>query len=360
MTPAIRLLAEAGNEIDLIVSDNGSHETLRGNPYINRTYLWIERDGWLKNLLRLRSKLQLEKYETAYALYPNGRRENTLLFLARASRKKCYVDRKYYYRLLGFLPFTEKIEFEKQHDAISNINLVRGDRSTSSIDEPEVSLSEDAEVVAERFYKSHDLNDKFVVAVQPGGGNSAKRWSEENYLALCKQLARNHHVKLLIFGSESEAHSVNHIAKALRDDAFPVCGQNISHVSALVRRSQLVIANDSSLIHIASAFDIPVVAIWGYTDFHRTAPFSTKALLIRIDYPCSPCYEFGAGYIEDCKYHLKCIRNISSERVYLIVALYISLLTNNGCLDARLIEQGSGVKSVKRIEGGCLMVNVSA
>jgi len=360
MTPAIRLLAEAGNQIDLIVSDNGSDEILSGSPYIECQYLWKERDGWIKNVLRLRSSLQSVKYETAYALYPNGRRENALLFLARASRKKCYVDRNHYYRLLGFLPFTEKIELETHHDAVSNMNLVRADGSNSAVHEPEISLSEETEELVERFYESHGLYNKFVVAVHPGGGNSAKRWGEENYLDLCVKLVREHNVKLLIFGSKAEAYLVNKFAEALKDEAVSVCGLNISHVCALLRRSQLVIANDSAIIHIASAFGVPVVAIWGYTDFHRTAPFNAKGVLIRIDYPCSPCYQFAVGYINDCEHHLKCIRNISTERVYRIVARYISLLSSHKSLDPLVFGKDSGVESVKRMEHGCLMVNIHA
>jgi len=360
MTPVIRMLADAGNQIDVIISDNSADEILSANRYIDQRFLWIERDGWLRNVVRLGSKLQSMKYDSAYALYPNGKRENSLLFLSRASHKKCYVDPKYYYRLLGFLPFIEKIVIEKHHDVISNIRLLETNGRYSKLPEPEIPISEISEMVAERFFEQHHLKGQFVVAVQPGGGNSAKQWGEKNYFELCLKLARDRKIKFLLFGSSGEADLVNRIASQLENAAIPVCGLNINHVCALLRRSQLVIANDSALIHLASAFKIPVVAIWGYTDFQRTAPFNCKGILIRIDYPCSPCYHFATGYINDCRYHLKCIRNLSAERVYKIVDRYISLLSSHQSFDDRLFGNDEGVESIKRTESGCLMVNVLA
>jgi len=53
MTPVIKSLAEAGYEVDTLVSDNGSDEILTRNPNANRQYLWIENEGLIRNVVRL-------------------------------------------------------------------------------------------------------------------------------------------------------------------------------------------------------------------------------------------------------------------------------------------------------------------
>src|SRR5258708_226008 len=120
MTPVIRSLAEAGYEVDALVSDNGSDEILARNANANKQYLWIENEGLIKNVLRLRSELRRVQYDVAYALYPNGKRENFLLYLSRASWKIRYVDSEHCYRLLNFLPASKKVTFERRHDVESN------------------------------------------------------------------------------------------------------------------------------------------------------------------------------------------------------------------------------------------------
>ena len=359
MTPIINSLTKAAYEVDAIVSDNGSQEILGLTPNVRKRYVWLEHDGVIGNLLRLRSELGQSRYDVAYALYPNGKRENALLWLARASRKIRHTDPQHHYRLLNFLPAGKKLPLEKRHDVNNNLRLLETNGASRS-DTPQLVLYDEARQFAEVFFESNDLLDKFIVALHPGGGGQAKRWSEDKYRDLCSRLVENEGISVLVFGSVAEEALVQSITQSLNHRALSVCGLGIDKVAALLAKSRLLVANDSALAHIASALDVPVVAIWGYTDFYRVAPFNPKALLIRIDYPCNPCYEFATGYIDDCRYHLKCIRNISADQVYRIVQRYISLIRNHEQLQPDLFASEPGVAKLERLEGGCLKIDLSA
>lgn len=359
ITPIINSLSQAAYDVDAIVSDNGSQEIVALTPNVRKRYLWLEHDGVIGNLLRLRSELRLSRYDVAYALYPNGKRENALLWLARANRKIRHTDSRHFFRLLNFLPAGKKLPTEKRHDVNNNLRLLETNGAARS-DKPQISLSDEAHQFAERFFKVNNLLDKFVVALHPGGGGQAKRWSEDKYRDLCSRLIENEEIVLLVFGSIAEESLVRSITKPLNNRALAVCGLGIDKVAALMEKSRLLIGNDSALVHIASALDVPVVAIWGYTDFYRVAPFNSKGLLIRIDYPCNPCYEFATGYIDDCRYQLKCIRNISAEIVHRIVQRYISLIRNREPLQPELFATEPGVARLERLEGGCLRLDLTA
>jgi heptosyltransferase II len=359
MTPIINSLANAAYEVDAIVSDNGSQEILALTPRLRKSYVWLEREGATRNLFRLRSELGRARYDVAYALYPNGKRENALLYLSRASRKVRYTDPRHYYRLLNFLPAGKRLPLEQRHDVNNNLKLIETNGASRSIT-PELNISDEARQFAERFFESNQLANKFIVALHPGGGGTAKRWDENKYRELCAKLVANEELGIMVFGSTAEADLVQRLTQALDGRAVAVCGLDLDKVGALLEKSQLLIGNDSALTHVASALDVPVVAIWGYTDFNRVAPFNSKALLIRIDYPCNPCYEFATGYIDDCHYHLKCIRNISAERVRSIVQRYISLIENHEQLGPEAFSGEPGVSRLERLEGGCLKVDLSA
>jgi heptosyltransferase-2 len=359
MTPVITSLADGGYEVDTIVSDNGSNEIVALTGNVRKQYVWIEHDGVIRNLIRLGSELRHARYDEAYALYPNGKRENVLLSLARASRKTRYSAREHSYRLLDFLPPIRKVPFKRGHDVNSNLRLA-GITGSDTSRRTHLGVTSEAREFANQFFESSGLREKFVVAVHPGGGGLAKRWSEDKYVDLCLRLAQDQSIRLLVFGSASEEPLVHSITESLNDRAVSVCGLSIDKVTALLAKSSLLIGNDSALAHIASAMEVPLVAVWGYTDFYRAAPVNPKGLLLRIDYPCNPCYEFATGYIDDCRYHLKCIRNISAERVYSIVKRYIALLTNCETAKPEAFASEPGVTKLERLESGCLMIDLQA
>ncbi len=58
---------------------------------------------------------------------------------------------------------------------------------------------------------------------------------------------------------------------------------------ALIAGAAAVVANDSGLLHIASALNRPVIALYGPTDPDHAPPFSDMARSISLRLPCAPC-----------------------------------------------------------------------
>jgi heptosyltransferase-2 len=85
--------------------------------------------------------------------------------------------------------------------------------------------------------------------------------------------------------------------------------------SELLARARLLITNDSSPQHLASAMNTPTIAIFGPTvpafGFGPLAPHSLIAELP--DLPCRPCHHHGPP---TCPLtHWKCMRDLSVDRV---------------------------------------------
>jgi heptosyltransferase-2 len=80
--------------------------------------------------------------------------------------------------------------------------------------------------------------------------------------------------------------------------------------------SSLFIGNDSGIMHMAASAGAETIAIWGYTDYNRTAPMGIgqECLVLRKDVGCNPCY-FGRK--TNClKDDPVCIKKIEVESVY--------------------------------------------
>jgi len=53
----------------------------------------------------------------------------------------------------------------------------------------------------------------------------------------------------------------------------------------------IVVSNDSGLMHVAAALAKPLIAIFGSSSPAFTPPDSPDAQIVRLDLPCSPCFE---------------------------------------------------------------------
>ena len=88
---------------------------------------------------------------------------------------------------------------------------------------------------------------------------------------------------------------------------------------ARLKQCNLFVSNDTAFLHSASAFGIPVAAIFGYTNHKELYPWMTKHVIIRKELECSPCF-FNSPRPARCKWkgadEFKCVRTIELEEVY--------------------------------------------
>jgi heptosyltransferase-2 len=124
-----------------------------------------------------------------------------------------------------------------------------------------------------------------MIILNPGGNKDEKRWPGDRFAALADHLVEQHRATILFNGSPKEADLVRSIiAKVKRPDhavALPELGMNLSILKALVKRCRLMVTNDTGPRHIAAAFGVPVVTLFGPTD-HRwtTIPFEDEVELL--------------------------------------------------------------------------------
>jgi heptosyltransferase-2 len=80
-------------------------------------------------------------------------------------------------------------------------------------------------------------------------------------------------------------------------------------LKAIVRRCALMICNDTGPRHVAIAYNVPTVVLMGPTDPRVTHSSYPKALILRQDVPCGPCY------LRQCPTDHRCMKMITPEMV---------------------------------------------
>ena len=86
---------------------------------------------------------------------------------------------------------------------------------------------------------------------------------------------------------------------------------SLADAIALIAGVDIMVTNDSGLMHVASAFDLPVVALYGSTDYRHTPPFSRQSYIMSLDLECAPCQK------RECPLgHHKCMEDLLPQMIF--------------------------------------------
>ena len=168
---------------------------------------------------------------------------------------------------------------------------------------------------AERLLESRGIpRDRPCFGLNPGAAfGGAKRWKPERFAAVSTHLAREYGACGLIFGSASERDLGDRVCRTAPHARLTnlAGATTLEEAVALIGLCGLFITNDSGLMHVAAALDVPLVSIFGPTDPSTTSPWCTRHRLIRKEgLPCSPCMERECG-----PGHHLCMEAIASDEV---------------------------------------------
>jgi heptosyltransferase-2 len=212
------------------------------------------------------------------------------------------------------------------HNVQTNIKLVEKVFEIKTEDEPplEFNLSDTDESYGAQYLNAINLTDTdFVVGFHPGcatlKNHIKRRWEPEKFAALAKHLIEKDKAKILIFGGPEEDELKENIAALINsENAHVVKTKNLTTSAAVMKRCNIFVTNDSSLMHIASALGLNVVAVIGPTSRFYIHPWKTDYRIVSLNLSCSPCFFYSPKplkcYRDDV--HFKCIKEINVKMVY--------------------------------------------
>lgn len=190
---------------------------------------------------------------------------------------------------------------DRVHQAERNLHLLEGagfavpDRDLRLEVPPEA----DAEAAATLAACGVDPDGPFVL-VAPGASAAARRYPAERFTRAASLLAAE--LPVVAIGSERERPALERAFARAGPAVRTLIGRTeVPHLAAIVRRSSLVVANNSLAIHLADAFERPVVVTYSGTDLEsQWMPRSAPAVALRRPTFCSPCYRFECPYALEC------------------------------------------------------------
>src|SRR5713226_2266679 len=287
-------------------------ELLAGHPAVDEIVLYRDPGPHtgLGGKLSLARQLSRGRYDLA-VLFQNAFEAAALTALAGIPNRYGYATDGRSFLLTHRVPLTPKIR--RKHQVEYYLELLRplGIPVVPTAPMLRTTPGEDAAVV-EQLQAFGVKPDQVVIGLNPGSVyGSAKRWLPERFAQAADRLAADHGACVLIFGGRGEEELGHAIAGMMTAPTIVLSGYTtVRQLMALIKRCRLFITNDTGPMHIAAAFGVPLVAIFGPTNPATTSPYGPGHELIRHPVECSPCL------LRECPIDHRCMQGIGVDMVH--------------------------------------------
>jgi len=282
-TPAIENIVNFYNEVEItLIGSFVSVETLKNHPKVVKTVVLSKKYSYLYKI-----SPDLGNFD-AFFSFRSSIRSKFLEFLISAKNKYQFDKNKY----------QNCHQVEKYNDFINdslNTNFPAGKLSLST--------------------NHYPLTTNKTVGLNPGASyGSAKRWYPHEFAKVASELSSKYDI--IIFGGESEKDITDDIEKKLIKNNV-VNYQNLAGKTTIselinnISNLDLFITGDSGPMHVAAAFQVPTVAIFGPTKDDETSQWmNEKSIIVKKNLDCQPCMQ------RTCPLgHHNCMKLIKSEDV---------------------------------------------
>lgn len=319
-TPVIRCLKKQvpDAEVHFLVKDS-FRSVIAHNPYVDK----IQVLAHSRELMMY--ELKLEEYDYIIDLHHNLR----TLRLKKALGKKSFSFNK--------LNIQKYIYTNLKWNVMPDVHIVdRYMKTVESFGVKNDGAGLDYFIAKEEEVKENDIpasHHAGYIAIVIGAAHNTKKYPLHKLKNLCERLDH----PIILLGGKEDMQNGNSISSIDPVKVYNAAGKfSINESADLVRKAKLIVSNDTGLMHIAAAFQKPIISMWGNTvpSFGMYPYYEAPPIPIAIVAPkerafeqshklndilqvnklwCRPCSKIG--YDKCPRGHFKCMENISVDMV---------------------------------------------
>ena len=311
LATALRRVAP-GTSIAMVTTPAAA-DLLEGQADIERVIVYDKhgRDRGIRGAVRVVQTLR--RWDAGLALVPHRSIRSALIVRSAGIRRRIGFTTS-----AGSFLFTDKVVYRRSaHEIDRNLDLLLplGVRPAERV-MPALSVNvEDAKFVDHLILERFGSRVDGLVAVAPGSVWATKRWLPQGFAEVCKTFVRRG-MQVAIIGGVSDRQLCESIARDAGTGVISFAGElTLMRSAGLLRRSKVVLTNDSAPGHIAMAVGTPVVTIFGPTvPSFGFPPIGPRDSVVEdLGLSCRPCSIHGGKVCPIGTFD--CMKHVTSERV---------------------------------------------
>ena len=301
-TPVIRCIKrQMDDDVELHMLTKDKFESLSyNNPYIDKTH---EYGNSLREVIK---ELKKEEFDYIVDLQKNN-----------LSRRVCWALGCEYHSF-------HKLDFKKMLLTTFKINDVHVvDRYFEAVEPLDVKNDGrglEFYISESNMMQEPDLPEEFrngFYAVVVGGSYNTKVIPTDKLVEIIEKLDE----PVILLGGPGDMQRAKTVADAIGENVWnPVGMLNLEQSASIIKMSKAVLTSDTGMMHIAAAFNKPMVSVWGNTvpefGMYQLYPkgSTNKLNIMEIkDLKCRPCSKLG--YKKCPKGHFKCMQMINTDEI---------------------------------------------
>ncbi len=301
--PVIRCLKQQLPESEIhYLTKSSFSELITASSYIDKTF-FLE-----KSINQLIPLLKQEKYDAIIDLHNNLR--------TRIVSYKLGVSRVYRFpklNVLKWLYVTLKINHlpsnhvvDRYFDAVKSLGVINDLKNNTFHLSKEVDVEE-----AFRIKKGN------FIAIAIGAQFKTKRIPTEKLIEIISKVE----LPVVLLGGKMDEEEGNKLLVAVKNKTITnACGKySLMESASILSQSKVLLTNDTGLMHIATCFNIPIVAVWGNTTpslgMYAYRPENNGRIVNHevLNLKCRPCSKIG---FQGCpKRHFNCMMLQDSDKI---------------------------------------------
>ncbi len=175
---------------------------------------------------------------------------------------------------------------------------------------PCIHITKEDDEYIEKLLKGSGIASPIVV-VNAGAKSHLKRWTIEGFAQISDRLITECKASVIFVGSKEDETIVKDIIAKMKNKPHNFVNQTkIRQLAGLLRRSRLLITNDSAPLHIGCAVGVKIVALFGPTDSRKYGPIGEFDVVIKEKLSCAPCEK------AECVRNYECMKLITPDSVF--------------------------------------------
>jgi len=314
-TPAIKLLHDTYPEARIFfLTREYTAPLLKHHLYLDDIILYKpeDRHHGLKGHLKLSQELKDRNIDLAFLFYPQAKIAFSLFWAGIPNR--IGTGYRWFSFLLNYRKYEHR-KYGKKHELEYNLSLLEGyvpqlpHRAAVTFD---FQVDNDLKQRQHQICEKYRLSKEYII-IHPGSGGSAPNLPPEKYVEILKYLSENTSDHLILVGDPSEKPLISGILDRSEIELIPILGEwDLETYMAMISRAKLFISNSTGPLHIARAYNIPLLAFycpaipcaperWG--PYNQLQHVITPAVS-----PCKSCN------IKKCPYG-NCLNHIPWEKI---------------------------------------------
>jgi len=323
VTPAFRALKEVwpNTHITALCMFISAERLLQHDPHVDEViHFDFPKQGIWRSLLFLRF-LRQRHFDAVMIGYPANRFEyNIIAWLTGAPVRVGHRYNHLDWLCGNWLNNRTVLEDDFRGNIEENLRLVELLTGHSHMDGSVCLQLPDEAHHAARFWLSEiGIANKLFVGFHPGGStrknHEHKRWAPGKFAELGKRISNETGATILLFGGPDEGPLLREIAHGIGDAVHLVMNEDVVLTGGIIAACKHFVSNDSALMHLAGALQVPTTAIFGPTNsaWVRMPNAPRKDIALGLD--CQPCFYYSPRKLQ-CQYgDYRCLSRLDVDQV---------------------------------------------